>query len=141
MSNSLAQRLGWVLWPSFLMACVAELAFFALFDPTDLHLFGVPIEAERMPIYTVGFFAFWIIGAVSSATHGLPGAVAVRGQPLHAGTERASAGLSQAVRGRAESRAPSARRTRPEGRGSRGRAVRRGRRTGRRRSNADRPDR
>ena len=67
MPNSLAQRLGWVLWPSFLMACVAELGFFALFDPTDLHLFGVPIEVERMPIYTVGFFAFWIIGAASSA--------------------------------------------------------------------------
>jgi hypothetical protein len=67
MTNSLAQRLGWVLWPSFLMACVAELAFFGLFDPTDLHLFGVPIEAERMPVYTIGFFAFWIIGAVSSA--------------------------------------------------------------------------
>ena len=67
MSNSLAQRLGWVLWPSFLMACIAEVAFFALFDPTDLHLFGVPIEAERMPIYTIGFFAFWVIGAVSSA--------------------------------------------------------------------------
>lgn len=67
MSNSLAQRLGWVLWPSFLVACAAELLFFALFDPTDLHLFGVPIEAARMPVYTIGFFAFWLIGAVSSA--------------------------------------------------------------------------
>ena len=67
MTDSFAQRLGWVLWPSFLIACVAELAFFALFDPADLHLFGVPIEAERMPVYTIGFFAFWAIGAVSSA--------------------------------------------------------------------------
>ena len=67
MSNSLAQRLGWVLWPSFLMACAAELVFFSMFDPTDLHLFGVPFEAERMPVYTIGFFAFWTIGAVSSA--------------------------------------------------------------------------
>jgi len=67
MTNSLTQRLGWVLWPSFLVACASELAFFALFDPTDLRLFGVPIEAERMPVYTIGFFAFWIIGAVSSA--------------------------------------------------------------------------
>jgi hypothetical protein len=66
-TDSFAQRLGWVLWPSFLIACVAELAFFALFDPADLHLFGVPIEAERMPVYTIGFFAFWAIGAVSSA--------------------------------------------------------------------------
>jgi hypothetical protein len=67
MSNSLAQRLGWVLWPSFLMACAAELAFFALFDPSDLHLFGVPIGAGRMTVYTIGFFAFWAIGAASSA--------------------------------------------------------------------------
>lgn len=67
MSNSVAQRLGWVLWPSFLMACAAEFAFFALFDPSDLHLFGVPLEADRMPVYTIGFFAFWMIGAVSSA--------------------------------------------------------------------------
>ena len=66
MSNSLAQRMGWVLWPSFLMACAAEVVFFALFDPMDLHLFGVPIHADRMPVYTMGFFAFWIIGAVSS---------------------------------------------------------------------------
>jgi hypothetical protein len=67
MSSSLAQRLGWVLWPSFLMACAAELVYFALFDPVDLHLFGVPIAADRMPVYTMGFFAFWAIGAVSSA--------------------------------------------------------------------------
>ena len=67
MTNWLAHRLGWVLWPSFLVACVAELAFFAVFDPADLHLFGVPVEAERMPVYTVGFFAFWAIGAVTSA--------------------------------------------------------------------------
>jgi hypothetical protein len=65
-TDTFSQRLGWVLWPSFLIACIAELAFFALFDPTDLHLFGVPIEAERMPVYTIGFFAFWAIGAVSS---------------------------------------------------------------------------
>lgn len=66
MSNSLAQRLGWILWPSFLVACAAELMFFAVFDPTDLHLFGMPVEAERMPVYSIGFFAFWMIGAVSS---------------------------------------------------------------------------
>ncbi len=67
MSNALKQRLGWVLWPSFLMASVAELAFFAVVDPTDLTLFGVPVEAERMTVYAIGFFAFWLIGAISSA--------------------------------------------------------------------------
>jgi hypothetical protein len=67
MSDSLAQRLGWVLWPSFLVACAAELVFFSLFDPSDLHLFGQPVEADRMLVYTLGFFALWAIGAVSSA--------------------------------------------------------------------------
>ena len=38
MTDSFAQRLGWVLWPSFLVACAAELAFFSLFDPRDLSL-------------------------------------------------------------------------------------------------------
>jgi hypothetical protein len=65
-TDSFAQRLGWVLWPSFLIACAAELLFFSIFDPADLHLFGVPVEADRMPVYTVGFFAFWAIGAISS---------------------------------------------------------------------------
>lgn len=66
-SSSRTQRVLWVLWPSFLVAAVAELIFFALFDPMDLHLFGVPVEAARMPVYTVGFFCFWVITASASA--------------------------------------------------------------------------
>jgi hypothetical protein len=46
---------------------VAELVFFSLFDPSDLHLFGQPVEADRMLVYTLGFFALWALGAVSSA--------------------------------------------------------------------------
>lgn len=67
MSDSLAQRLGWVLWPAFLVACAAELLFFSFFDPRDLQLFGQPVDVDRMLVYTLGFFAFWTIGAVSSA--------------------------------------------------------------------------
>ncbi|MEG0820788.1 MAG: hypothetical protein RR101_04825 [Burkholderiaceae bacterium] len=67
MSNSFAQRMGWVLWPSFLMACAAELAFFAVVDPADLSLFGVPLEIGRMSVYAIGFFAFWGLGLGSSA--------------------------------------------------------------------------
>jgi hypothetical protein len=67
MTQNLGQRVLWVLWPSFLVAAVAEMIFFALFDPVDLHLFGVPIEAERMPVYTIGFFLFWAMTAASSA--------------------------------------------------------------------------
>ena len=67
MDDSLAHRLGWVLWPAFLVACVAELAFFSLVDPADMQLFGMPVELDRMTIYTLGFFAFWALGSVSSA--------------------------------------------------------------------------
>ncbi len=67
MPNDLAQRVLWVLWPAFLVAAVAELVFFALIDPADLSVFGVPLDAGRMPIYTLGFFFFWAVAASASA--------------------------------------------------------------------------
>jgi hypothetical protein len=67
MSNSLTQRILWVLWPSFLVAAVAELLVFAVLDPADLHVFGVPVTAGRMPLYTIGFFFFWLLGASAAA--------------------------------------------------------------------------
>lgn len=67
MTGSLTQRILWVLWPSFLVAAVAELLVFAIIDPADLSVFGVPVEAGRMPIYTIGFFFFWAIGAGAAA--------------------------------------------------------------------------
>jgi len=66
-SSSLSQRVLWVLWPSFLVAAVAELFVFAVFDPVDLRLFGAPVAAGRMPVYTIGFFFFWAVGAVAAA--------------------------------------------------------------------------
>jgi len=65
MSSTLVQRILWVVWPAFMVAAVAELAFFALFDPADLHLFGVPVQADRMTVYAIGFFAFWALGMAS----------------------------------------------------------------------------
>lgn len=67
MTNEVAQRILWVLWPAFLVAAVAELVFFAVFDPADLAPFGVPLDAERLPVYTLFFFFFWAIGAAESA--------------------------------------------------------------------------
>ncbi len=66
-SGSPAQRVLWVLWPSFLVAAIAELIVFAVFDPLDLHVFGVPVQAGRMPVYTIGFFFFWAVGAAAAA--------------------------------------------------------------------------
>jgi hypothetical protein len=64
---SAGKRLIWILWPSFIVAGIAEGVFFTLFDPTDLALFDSPIPASRTAIYSVGFFAFWALAAASSA--------------------------------------------------------------------------
>lgn len=57
----------WILWPSFLMAIPATGIYFTLFDPVDLTIFGIYVPANRTAAYTIGFFAFWAIGAGSSA--------------------------------------------------------------------------
>jgi hypothetical protein len=63
----LIQRLLWILWPAFLVAGAMEMVVFAFVDPEDLHWFGQPIELSRQGIYTLAFFAFWLMAAGSSA--------------------------------------------------------------------------
>ncbi len=62
-----AQRMMWIAWPAFLVAGVLEMLVFAMVDPADLHWFGQPLELSRQAIYTLGFFAFWLITMASSA--------------------------------------------------------------------------
>lgn len=57
----------WIIWPAFIVAAVAELVFFSIFDPFDLHFFGASLDWSRQAIYTLGFFGFWGLGAASSA--------------------------------------------------------------------------
>jgi len=66
LADTRVQRALWVLWPAFLVAAVAEFGFFALVDPQDLRLFGMPIEADRMTVYAAGFFAFWVMCSVAA---------------------------------------------------------------------------
>ena len=61
------QKLIWIFWPSFLMAIPATGIYFSLFDPVDLTLFGVYVPGNRIAAYTIGFFAFWMLGAGSCA--------------------------------------------------------------------------
>jgi len=85
----LARRLMWVIWPAFLVAGAAELVFFSIFDPFDLHFFGAPLEMSRQAIYTMGFFGFWALGIASSAlTIFLESGPA----PREAGTDESGAG-------------------------------------------------
>jgi len=60
------RALMWILWPSFLVAIPASGIYFSLFDPVDLDLLGVHIAANRIAAYTIGFLAFWVLGAASS---------------------------------------------------------------------------
>lgn len=68
-SPSLAERFRTalrVLWPSFLLASAGEFFFFAVIDPEELHPFGVPLEANRLLVYSVVFFFFWALTAAAS---------------------------------------------------------------------------
>ena len=67
MNERRAHQIMWVVWPAFLVAAVAELVFFSIFDPFELHFFGAPLDMTREAIYAMGFFGFWGIGVASSA--------------------------------------------------------------------------
>ena len=64
MERQALQRAMWVIWPGFLSAIAAEIVFFAMFDPLD---FNMRLHLSREAVYTFGFAAFWLLGAVSSA--------------------------------------------------------------------------
>lgn len=66
--SSFAQRAAAVLWPAFLMAGVLEMLVFAFVDPQELQwLGGAPLDLARGAVYTLAFFAFWLIVGLAGA--------------------------------------------------------------------------
>ena len=63
----LTQRLMWIVWPAFLVAGLLELVVFGMFDPDDMHWFGLEMTLSRQGVYTVSFFVFWALTIVSSS--------------------------------------------------------------------------
>lgn len=59
-------KLYFILWPSFLIAGIAEIVFFTVIDPQDLYLLGQPVHFSTLATYSIGFFAFWAVCAASS---------------------------------------------------------------------------
>lgn len=55
-----------VLWPSFLVAIIAEGVFFSLFDPHDLLLASGQGDLTPRAVYTIGFFFFWLSCSLAS---------------------------------------------------------------------------
>lgn len=67
--KSVAQVRQWgaILWPSFLIAGVATMIFFANVDPAELQESTYPsLQISRKLGYTIGFFMFWGVTAWSS---------------------------------------------------------------------------
>lgn len=54
-----------ILWPSFLIAAVVTGLFFSAFDPEYLFPFNSDTEVSTLGVYTIGFFLFWFISALS----------------------------------------------------------------------------
>lgn len=63
---SLSSMLMVVLWPAFLMACIATGLFFSLVDPMELIILDGRIKVDILGAYTLGFFIFWLFGIISS---------------------------------------------------------------------------
>ena len=59
----------WVLvvWPAFLAACLLEALIFAMLDPGEVHWSGQLVQMSRQGVYTVAFFAFWLITMACSS--------------------------------------------------------------------------
>lgn len=62
-----SQSLGALLWPSFFVAGVVTVVFFAFIDPIALRDITFPsLKIGRELGYTLGFFLIWLATASSS---------------------------------------------------------------------------
>jgi len=62
-----SQRVGALLWPSFFVAGVVTMVFFAFIDPIALRDITFPsLKIGRELGYTLGFFLIWLATASSS---------------------------------------------------------------------------
>ncbi len=62
-----AQRLMCIAWPAFLVTVILEGLVFAVIDPMDIHFVAEGFELSRPGFYTLAFFIFWGVIAISSA--------------------------------------------------------------------------
>ncbi len=63
---SIKSTLMVVLWPAFLMACVATGVFFSMVDPMELIVLDERVQVHMLGAYTIGFLIFWALGIFSS---------------------------------------------------------------------------
>ena len=61
------QRVVAVLWPSFILSGIATGVFFTVFDPLELVGLTGHFDISRIGAYSIGFFLFWLLTALSCA--------------------------------------------------------------------------
>ena len=71
--NRHVERIALVLWPSFIVGGIGTICFFSLFDPETLPFSSTVLPFsehrladDRLLVYSVGFFLFWMFAAASS---------------------------------------------------------------------------
>jgi hypothetical protein len=64
---SIRRLLMSILWPSFIMASVSMGVLFSLIEPESLTMHGEGVELSNIVVYSIAFFIFWFLGALSSA--------------------------------------------------------------------------
>ncbi len=62
-----APRIMAVAWPAFLVAGLLEMLVFGLVVSQDPQWSGEVLAISRLGIYTLSFFAFWLLAMLSSA--------------------------------------------------------------------------
>ena len=72
-TNRHVERIALVLWPSFIVGGIGTICFFSLFDPETLPFSSMVVPFndtrladDRLLVYSVGFFLFWMFAAASS---------------------------------------------------------------------------
>ena len=64
--DSTLRRFIVILWPSFLTAGIATVVFFTALDPVDFLAHTRLAGSSRLGVYSIGFFLFWILTALTS---------------------------------------------------------------------------
>jgi hypothetical protein len=54
-----------ILWPSFLIAGIATIILFTVFDPVELLACSGGPPISRLAAYSLGFFWFWLLTSSS----------------------------------------------------------------------------
>ena len=65
------RAVGVIVWSAFLAAALATMVCFALVDPLAIAAGETPAwMSDRLHVYAIGFFFFWLIGLISAALCG-----------------------------------------------------------------------